>query len=97
MEGGTKKQKKVGFSPGSSECFLTIAMSSTMPVNVIVEPFMTRGAAQRQGNILAEKPPCFYGSAAIVCVGYLVVQRACTTQHNSFVGLKVGGLLYLCF
>ena len=96
MEGGVKT-KKVDFSPGSSECSLTIVMSSTMPINVIVEPFTARGAAQRQGNILAEKAPYFYGSVGIVCVGYLVVQRACTTQHNSFVGLKVGGLLYLCF
>ena len=68
-----------------------------MPINVMVEPFMATGAAQWQGNILAEKAPFFYGSAAIVCVGCLVVQMACTTQRNSFVGLKVGGLLFLCF
>ena len=66
-----------------------------MPINVMVEPFMATGAAQWQGNILAEKAPCFYGSVGIVCVGYLVVQRACTTQHNSFVGLKVGGAAIL--
>ena len=97
MEGGLKT-KKVDFLPGSSECSLTIAMSGTMPINVILEPFMARGASHWQGNILAEKAPCFYGSAAIVCVAYLVVQRACTTQHNSFVGLKVGGgQLLLCF
>ena len=58
MEGGVKT-KKVDFSPGSSECSLTIVMSSTMPINVIVEPFTARGAAQRQGNILAEKAPFF--------------------------------------
>ena len=74
--GRGKNKKKVDFSPGSSECSLAIVMSSTMPINVIMEPFMARGAAQRQGDILAEKAPCFYGSAAIVCVGYLVVQRA---------------------
>ena len=96
MEGGVKT-KKVDPSPGSSECSLIVAMSGTMPINVMVEPFMATGAAQWQGNILAEKAPCFYGSVGIVCVAYLVVQRACTTQHNSFVGLKVGGLLYLCF
>ena len=64
-----------------------------MPINVIVEPFTARGAAQRQGNILAEKAPCFYGSAAIVCVGYLVVQRACTTQQ--FCRLESGGAAIL--
>ena len=64
-----------------------------MPFNVMVEPFTARGAAQRQGNILAEKAPCFYGSAAIVCVGYLVVQRACTTQQ--FCGLESGGAAIL--
>ena len=68
-----------------------------MPINVMVEPFTATDAEQQQGNILAEKAPCFYISVAIVCVGYLVMQRACTTQHNGFVGLKEGGLLYLCF
>ena len=58
---------------------------------------MATGAAQWQGNILAEKVLCFFGSTAIVCVGCLVVQMACTTQSNSFVGLKVEGLLFLCF
>ena len=64
-----------------------------MPINVMVEPFTATGAAQRQENILAEKAPCFYGSAAIVCVGCLVVQRACTTQQ--FCGLESGGAAML--
>ena len=53
------KTKKVDFSPGSSECSLTIAMSCTMPINVMVEPFTATGAAQRQGNTLVEKASCF--------------------------------------
>ena len=93
MGRGLKTKKYVDPLPGSSERLLTIAMSGTMTMNVMVEPFMATGAAQWQGNILAEKAPCFYGSAAIVCVGYLVVQRACTTQQ--FCGLESGGAAIL--